>query len=159
MKMLRKSSLYIGLTFAIMGTACKKTLQVLPYGSFTDATAYTSPSRVEAAINGVYDAAQSGFYAGGAVRGYPFGAANIEQGEMRGEDMINDQLFYQVTYEATYNPTTANQEFMFNTLYNLINKANLAIEGVNDVKVELTFDPPYSQDMMSEAAKLELGFM
>jgi FeS assembly SUF system protein len=33
------------------------------------------------------------------------------------------------------------------------------IEGVNDVKVELTFDPPYSQDMMSEAAKLELGFM
>ena len=34
-----------------------------------------------------------------------------------------------------------------------------AIEGVNDVTVELTFDPPYSQDMMSEAAKLELGFM
>jgi FeS assembly SUF system protein len=34
-----------------------------------------------------------------------------------------------------------------------------AIEGVQDVKVELTFDPPYSQDMMSEAAKLELGFM
>lgn len=34
-----------------------------------------------------------------------------------------------------------------------------AIPGVNDVKVELTFDPPYSQDMMSEAAKLELGFM
>lgn len=33
------------------------------------------------------------------------------------------------------------------------------IEGVNDVKVELTFDPPYSQDMMSEVAKLELGFM
>ncbi len=33
------------------------------------------------------------------------------------------------------------------------------IEGVNDVKVEITFDPPYSQDMMSEAAKLELGFM
>ena len=34
-----------------------------------------------------------------------------------------------------------------------------AIEGVNEVKVELTFDPPYSQDMMSEVAKLELGFM
>jgi FeS assembly SUF system protein len=34
-----------------------------------------------------------------------------------------------------------------------------SIEGINDVKVELTFDPPYSQDMMSEAAKLELGFM
>ena len=34
-----------------------------------------------------------------------------------------------------------------------------AIEGISDVKVEITFDPPYSQDMMSEAAKLELGFM
>jgi FeS assembly SUF system protein len=34
-----------------------------------------------------------------------------------------------------------------------------AIEGINDVQVEVTFDPPYSQDMMSEAAKLELGFM
>lgn len=33
------------------------------------------------------------------------------------------------------------------------------IEGVNNVEVELTFDPPYSQDMMSEVAKLELGFL
>ena len=33
------------------------------------------------------------------------------------------------------------------------------IEGINDVKVELTFDPPYTQDMMSEVAKLELGFL
>jgi FeS assembly SUF system protein len=33
------------------------------------------------------------------------------------------------------------------------------IEGVSDVSVELTWDPPYSQDMMSEVAKLELGFM
>lgn len=34
-----------------------------------------------------------------------------------------------------------------------------AIAGINDVKVEITFDPPYTQDMMSEVAKLELGFM
>ncbi len=33
------------------------------------------------------------------------------------------------------------------------------IDGVNEVTVELTFDPPYTQDMMSESAKLELGFM
>lgn len=33
------------------------------------------------------------------------------------------------------------------------------VEGVNDVSVELTWDPPYSQDMMSEEAKLELGFL
>jgi len=33
------------------------------------------------------------------------------------------------------------------------------IEGVNDVTVEITFDPPWTQEMMTEAAKLELGFM
>lgn len=34
-----------------------------------------------------------------------------------------------------------------------------AIEGVNEVQITLTFDPPYSQEMMSEAAKLALGFL
>ncbi len=33
------------------------------------------------------------------------------------------------------------------------------IEEINEVEVELTFDPPWSQDMMSEEAKLELGFL
>ena len=40
-----------------------------------------------------------------------------------------------------------------------IEQAVRTIEGVNDVSVELTFDPPYTQEMMSEVAKLELGFM
>lgn len=34
-----------------------------------------------------------------------------------------------------------------------------SVPGVNDVSVELTFDPPYSTELMSEVAKLELGFM
>ena len=34
-----------------------------------------------------------------------------------------------------------------------------SIEGVQNVKVELTWEPPWNQDMMSEAAKLELGFL
>lgn len=34
-----------------------------------------------------------------------------------------------------------------------------AIPGVNQVTVELTFNPPYTQEMMSEVAKLELGFL
>ena len=35
----------------------------------------------------------------------------------------------------------------------------LKIEGVNEVEVKITFDPPWSQDLMSESAKLQLGFM
>ncbi len=33
------------------------------------------------------------------------------------------------------------------------------IEDVKDAEVEITFDPAWSQDMMSEEAKLELGFL
>lgn len=33
------------------------------------------------------------------------------------------------------------------------------IEEVKDVFVNLTFDPPWDQDMMTEEAKLELGFL
>ena len=33
------------------------------------------------------------------------------------------------------------------------------IAGVRDVQVEVTFDPPWTQDMISEEAKLELGFL
>ncbi|MBM3160793.1 MAG: SUF system Fe-S cluster assembly protein [Bacteroidetes bacterium] len=34
-----------------------------------------------------------------------------------------------------------------------------SIEEVNDAKVHIVFDPPWSKDMMSEEAKLELGFL
>lgn len=34
-----------------------------------------------------------------------------------------------------------------------------SVKGVSRVDIELTFDPPWSADMMSDEAKLELGFM
>ncbi|MCC6252961.1 MAG: DUF59 domain-containing protein [Bacteroidia bacterium] len=34
-----------------------------------------------------------------------------------------------------------------------------SVEGVSTSKVELTFEPPWERDMMSEVAQLELGFM
>jgi FeS assembly SUF system protein len=33
------------------------------------------------------------------------------------------------------------------------------IEGVETVRVKLTFEPPWDKDMMSEEAQLELGFL
>jgi len=33
------------------------------------------------------------------------------------------------------------------------------LEEVNDAKVELTFEPPWNRDLMSEEARLELGFL
>ncbi|AMD84260.1 FeS assembly SUF system protein [Capnocytophaga haemolytica] len=34
-----------------------------------------------------------------------------------------------------------------------------SIDEVHETEVEITFDPPWSQDMMSDVAKLELGFI
>jgi FeS assembly SUF system protein len=34
-----------------------------------------------------------------------------------------------------------------------------SLDEVNEAEVELTFDPPWTRDLMSEEAKLELGFL
>ena len=34
-----------------------------------------------------------------------------------------------------------------------------SVNGVNEVTIELVFEPAWNQEMMSEEAKLELGFM
>lgn len=117
--------------FSLMLTSCEKdVLELDPYDRLTEASAFTTPERVELAVAGVYDAAQSGFFAGGAVRGYPFGAAHVQQGDNRGEDMLNLEAFYAITYGSTYNAATANNRYHFETLYAVINKANIVIEGV-----------------------------
>ena len=34
-----------------------------------------------------------------------------------------------------------------------------ALDDLNEVEVEITFDPPWTQELMSEEAKLELGLL
>ena len=40
-----------------------------------------------------------------------------------------------------------------------VNEKINAVEGVKGVTVNLVFDPPWDKDMMSEEARLELGFL
>lgn len=40
-----------------------------------------------------------------------------------------------------------------------VGDAVLALDGVDKVEVELVWEPPWSRDMMSEAARLELGLL
>lgn len=126
------------LALSIVMTSCEEdTLELTPVDRLTEGSAFETADRIELAINGVYDAAQSGFYnqptQSLVSRGYPFGAAHIEQGDMRGEDMLNVAAFYQYTYESTIDPTsTVNNVYMWENLYSLINKANVVIEGVQN---------------------------
>ncbi len=44
------------------------------------------------------------------------------------------------------------------SLPNEVKEAVAAVEGVTSSEVEITWDPPWDPEMMSEAAQLELGF-
>jgi len=39
-----------------------------------------------------------------------------------------------------------------------VRQAALAVDSIVEADVELTFDPPWDKSMMSEEARLELGF-
>jgi hypothetical protein len=111
-------------------TGCKKALDLAPYNAISVDEAFSTASKCLTSLYGVYDAAQSGAYTDGSIRGYPFGAANIEQGDARGEDVINIAAFFQITYQATYNANSANCVGHWNSLYALINRANITIDGI-----------------------------
>jgi hypothetical protein len=121
-----KNSLLLGTVF--VAVSCEKVLDKQPFNAFTDESVFTTSARANLALNGVYDAAQTGGPSL-AGRGYPFGAATIQQGDNRGEDMVNLQAFYQITYQGTYTPFTANNNSMWDNTYGMINKANIAIDG------------------------------
>lgn len=128
MKTLVKRILIGAIPLAMM-SSCETALDKSPFNAITDASAFSTADRCLLSLYGVYDAAQSSPYTDGSVRGYPFGAANIEQGDARGEDVINVAAFFQITYQATYNTTTANNVGHWGALYALINKANISIDG------------------------------
>ena len=131
----KKIQTYILATFAAGAlsvlSSCSKFTDLQPKDALSTATSFSTAANVELAINGVYNAAAVGTYNGSTGRGYAFGAASIEQGEMRGEDMVNIAAFYQITYQATYDASTANNNNMWINLYALINQCNTFIEGVH----------------------------
>jgi hypothetical protein len=130
---MKKIHIYLLAALLVGAASCKKVLEVTPNNQVPFDDAFSTADYCLLSLNGVYDAAQSGPYTGGTERrGYPFGAANIEQGDCRGEDVINLAAFFQVTYQASYNSTAANVVAMWDNTYGLINKANVSIDGFKE---------------------------
>lgn len=93
--------------------------------------AFATADRCELAIVGCYDAAQSGYYPGNNQRrGYPFGAASVQQGDMKGGNMVNVQQFFAVTYNGDYTVSSPNGQAHWECTYQMINKINIVIEGL-----------------------------
>ncbi|MDL2303676.1 RagB/SusD family nutrient uptake outer membrane protein [Dysgonomonas sp. OttesenSCG-928-D17] len=119
------------LVTALIFTSCEKdVIDLDPVNSLSGSTAYGTPERCELAMIGAYDAIQCGLYNGQYQRGYPFGAASIVQGEMRGEDMNLTAVFYDITYSSTYTPSTANNMYYWETSFAAINRINTVLTGV-----------------------------
>lgn len=112
--------------------SCKKYTEIVPDNTFAEDDAYSNPQRAALAITGVYSAAQSSPYTDNSNRGYPFGAANTIQGDMRGEDMMAIPSFFLVTYENSYDATTANNTALWTSLYATINRANIVITKLKE---------------------------
>jgi len=119
------------LAFVLSMGSCEKFTELDPLGDLGENITFSTPENVELAVNGMYWQAAVGNYNSGSGRGYPFGAASAEQGDMRGEDMVNLQAFYRITYENTYTPTSANNVNHWEQLYALVNRCNVIIEGVD----------------------------
>jgi len=150
---------------ALFIASCEKIIDLSPYSSISETTAYSTPSLVDLSVVGMYNGAQRGYYpANGTGRGYPFGAAFVEQGDCRGEDAVNLQAFYQFTYEGTYTTSTANNEAYWSDTYRLINRCNMVIDGVNGAITRKVITEAIGNQYLGEAyfmraiAHLELLF-
>ena len=133
---MKKIFKYITLSFfgvSVISCSDETVLDLSPINNISLSDAFSSPSLIESSVNGMYNAAAIGQYNStnpNGGRGYIWGAAFVQQGDNRGEDVVNTATFYQLTYTATYDPTTANNVYYWVDGYRLINRANLVIEGV-----------------------------
>jgi len=117
------------LVFLMVFSSCEKNIDLQPFNQVSETAAFQTPALIALSVTGMYEAAQMGYYAG-SYRGYPFGAAFVEQGDNRGEDVVNTATFYQLTYTATYNATSANNVNYWKDSYRLLNRCNIVIDGV-----------------------------
>ena len=68
--------------------------------------------------------------------------------------VINDDYFVDVSMTLTAPGCPVAETFP-----GIVENAVKGVVGVSDARVELTFEPPWRQDMMSEEALLELGMI
>jgi hypothetical protein len=132
---LKTSSLLVvpAIIFMMMVNSCEKNINLQPFNQVSETAAFQTPALIALSVTGMYEAAQIGYYANPvspAYRGYPFGAAFVEQGDNRGEDVVNTATFYQLTYTATYSTSSANNVNYWKDSYRLLNRCNIVIDGV-----------------------------
>ncbi len=140
--------------FGVVSCSDETVLDLSPINNISLSDAFSSPSLIESSVNGMYNAAAIGQYnstSPNGGRGYIWGAAFVQQGDNRGEDVVNNATFYQLTYTATYDGTSANNVYYWIDGYRLINRANLVIEGVTNAAAEGILEQSVANDYIGQA--------
>jgi len=162
-RQIRKLAIVPVILSAMVISSCKDIIDTSPYSSIDENAAFSTPSLCELSVMGMYNAAQLGYY-NAAYRGYPFGAAFIEQGDARGEDVVNRATFYAISYQGTYTTVSANNYYYWSDTYRLINRANIVLEGAAKALQDGVLTEEVAHRYMGEAltfraiAHLELLF-
>ncbi len=140
-KNVRRAAMVAALAPAIALTSCvKDTLDLEPAYSLSENSGFDTPEHVELAVAGAYDLCQQGHYSGSIARGYPFGAASIMQGEMRGEDFMMSQQFYLITFQGTYNASSLNNLTMWEASFEALNRVNIVMQGAKQAGADGVID-------------------
>jgi hypothetical protein len=144
---------YLFAAAVIIGVSACDVTDLEPVDVISETGAFSTAANVELSMVGLYDAAQSGFYAGSETndRGYIFGAAHIQMGDMRGEDFVLINVFYDFIYRATYTTTTANNQNYWENGFRTINIANLTIEGIQAAAAAGVITPQAAAEYEGEA--------
>ena len=128
---MKNNILYMIFAIGILFGCTESAIDLKQKDSITYDVAFETADRCELAIVGCYDAAQSGYYPGNNQRrGYPFGAATVQQGDMKGEDMLNVQQFFAITYNGDYSASSPNGQAHWECTYQMVNKINIVIDGL-----------------------------
>jgi starch-binding outer membrane protein, SusD/RagB family len=154
MKILQKIIAGSILAFGMSSCSDENILDLSPINNISTTASFSTPSLIESSINGMYNAAAIGQYNGtnpNTGRGYIWGAAFVQQNDNRGEDVVNTQGFYQLTYQSTYDAGTANNVYYWVDAYRLINRCNLVIEGVTEAANNSIITQAVANDYIGQA--------
>jgi hypothetical protein len=144
----------IAVAFGMNSCSEEKILDLKPIDRISIDAAFSSPSLIALSMNGMYNAAQIGQYNStnpNGGRGYVWGAAFVQQGDNRGEDVVNLAGFYQLTYQSNYDQGTANNTYYWVDGYRLINRCNLVIEGVTKAVADGIISSTLGNDYIGQA--------
>ncbi|WP_163401062.1 RagB/SusD family nutrient uptake outer membrane protein [Flavobacterium fluviatile] len=155
MKNIIKTILLSVIALGMSSCTEEKILDLKPVNNILSPDAFTTPTLISTYMNGVYNAAAIGQYnavptSPNGGRGYVWGAAFVEQGEARGEDVVNMATFYELTYRATYDATTPNNVYYWVDGYRLINRCNIMIEGTTDAAAKGVITQAVANDYIGQ---------